>query len=138
MPRSCRSRAPAAGFSLIEVLVALALVGLVLMATARVFGTGLLVNDAASGTDTALALAENQLARAGIDGNLRPGSEEGVFARRFRWRVTIARYDDKPTADLPEPGFRLYRVEAAVAWREGLRERQTVLAGLRLAPAPPP
>ena len=138
MPRSFRSRARPAGFSLIEVLVALALVGLVLAATARIFATGLLVQDALSGTDTALALAEDQLERAGIDEGLSPGSSEGVFAGRFSWRVTVAPYDDKATADLAEPGFRLYRIEAIVAWREGRRERRTALAALRLAPAPPP
>jgi general secretion pathway protein I len=126
-----------AGFSLIEVLVALAIVGLVLVATARVFGAGILVHDAASGTGAALALAEDKLAAAGIDGKLRAGSSEGVFAGRFRWRVTIAPYADPASADLPEPRYRLLRVAVEIAWREGWRERHTELTSLRLAPAPP-
>ena len=132
--RSSRDRG--AGFSLIEVLVALVIVGIVLLATVRVFGTGILVHDAAKGTDTALTLAEDKLAAAGVDNTLHPGSSEGVFAGRFHWRVTVSPYADKESADLPEPGYRLYRVAAEVAWREGWRERHTVLATLRMGPAP--
>jgi prepilin-type N-terminal cleavage/methylation domain-containing protein len=137
MPRCCASGAGGAGFSLIEVLVALAIVGLVLVATARVFGAGVMVHRAASGTEVALAIAEDKLAAAGADGALRPGSETGVYAGRYRWRVTVSRYVDPETADLPAPPYRLYRVAAEVAWREGWRERHAALATLRLGPAPP-
>ena len=67
-----------AGFSLIEVLVALALVGWMLAATAGVFGTGLLIDAAANGSDTALALAEDRLDSAGVDGKMAPGTTEGA------------------------------------------------------------
>jgi prepilin-type N-terminal cleavage/methylation domain-containing protein len=128
---------PQRGFSLIEVLVALAIVALVLVATAQVFGAGVLVHATANGTDTALALAEDKLAAAGVDAPLRSGISEGVFAGRYRWRRTVSRYADPESADLPEPPYRLYRVAVEVAWRDGWRERHAALATLRLGPAPP-
>ena len=138
MPRSSPDTRHRTGFSLIEVLVALALVGLVLGETARAFGTSILVDEAANGSDVAVALAEDRLDAAGVEGSLTPGTSEGIFGGRYRWRVTVAPYLDPDTADLPESGFRLYRVEAVVAWREDGRRRQTALAGLRLAHAGAP
>jgi general secretion pathway protein I len=139
MPFFCRDRAGASGFSLIEVLVALAIVGLTLAATASVFGTGLFAHTTASDVDTALALAEEKLDAAGVTETLQPGSAEGVFAGRFRWRLVVARYDDKAAggADPSALGFGLFRIETTIAWDRGWRERRVTLATLRLASAPP-
>jgi len=129
VPRSRHS----GGFSLIEVLFALAVVGLALGATAGVFGNfGMgraLVDDA----DHALALAENTLAEAGAGSSLAPGERAGRDGR-FAWQLAVARIDDGETPAT----LRLYRLEAQVAWRDGLRERRVVLSTVRLAPAPPP
>ena len=138
LPAVRRSSADPRGFSLIEVLVALAIVGLALGAAAAVFGNGLAGHEVASDVDTALAAAEEKLAGAGIAEALHPGHAEGVFADRYDWRVAVMPYEDKATADAPPSGFRLFRIEATVRWREGLRHRQVTLETLRLAREPPP
>jgi general secretion pathway protein I len=127
-----------AGFSLIEVLVALAIVGLVLGATATVYGNGYMSHGAAQDVDTALALAEQKLDTTGITEKLRPGQTQGSFDNRFRWQLTVAKYDDKATAsgDM-DTELRLFRVAITVSWRDGLRERQIALATLRLVQLPP-
>ena len=131
----CRS---AAGFSLIEVLIALAIVGLALGATATVYGNGYLSHGAAQDVDTALALAEQKLDATGVTETLRPGHEEGSFDTRFRWQMAISKYEDRGAAsDEMATGLRLFHVGITVLWRDGLRERQIALSTLRLVPQPP-
>lgn len=132
--------------------MALVIAGLALTAIAGVFGTGLLVHQASDEVATALTLAEGKIAAAGAGEALRPGRSEGVFAGRYSWELTIAPYDDRQDADRqdasrqgkaaavgaqPLSALRLYRIAAAVAWREGARQRRLALATLRLGPSPP-
>lgn len=141
-----------AGFSLVEALVALVIAGLALTVVAGVFGTGLLVHQASDEVATALTLAEGKIAAAGAGEALRAGRSEGVFGGRYSWELTIAPYDDRHDAEhpnarpqgnvaaigaLPLSALRLYRIAAAVAWREGTRQRRLALATLRLGPPPP-
>src|SRR5215469_17079 len=125
-----------AGFTLIEVLMALAIVGLALRAVAATFSNSLTAHETAADAEAALAVAEEQLALAAA--SPRPGSAAGNFAGRFAWRTTVAPYDDgdkttDPTHSLPA----LYRVAVSVAWRDGRRSREVALSTLRLGPAPP-
>ncbi|HXQ51652.1 MAG TPA: prepilin-type N-terminal cleavage/methylation domain-containing protein [Stellaceae bacterium] len=125
--RICSSRAH--GFSLIEILFALAIIGLALGAAAGVFRNGLIGHATASDLDTALALAEGRIAEAGGAQSLRPGETRGEFGR-FRWRLSVARYDDR---EAPPPTLRLFRIEAQIEWSDGPRQRQFDVATLRLA-----
>ena len=136
MPSSCPERE--AGFSLVEVLLALAIAGLMVAATAGVFRNGLLGHAAADDAATAVALADQKLAEAGVAETLRPGSSAGAFGR-FRWRVTVAAFVDKDGADKGQdepPTLRLYRVAAQIEWNDGTRRRQYELATVRLGPVP--
>jgi general secretion pathway protein I len=127
--RSCHS----GGFSLIEVLFALAVVGLALGAAAGVFGNFGMGRGMVDDADHALALAEDTLAEGGAGSPLVPGERAGRDGR-FSWRLAIAPVEDAETPD----NLRVYRLEAQVAWRDGWRERRLALSTLRLAPRPPP
>lgn len=118
------------GFSLIEVIVALAIVGFALSAGAAAIGSGMIGHDAARDAGTALAVAEARLAAAGVTAPLEESRAKGVFADRFDWQMTVAPYDDARP-------WRLYRVAVSVAWRSGHRRRELALSTLRLGPAPP-
>jgi general secretion pathway protein I len=141
--RASRSAGGAAGFSLIEVLVALAIVGLILGAAAGVFGSGLAAHETAADVDTAVSLAQSKLAEGGIAELPDPGTKQGVFAGRFAWRLTVAPYVEPADttantaagAPLAAPAVRLYRITAQVAWRAGRHERRLALSTLRLVAA---
>jgi general secretion pathway protein I len=135
---SCPERSER-GFSLIEAIVALAIVGLALGAIAGVFSTGLQGNRTAEEVDAALALAESKLTEAEAIAILRPGHSEGVFAGRYQWRLVVAPYQDETAGsdDKLAATFQLFRIEAIAAWYDGLRQRQISLATIRLAPVPP-
>ena len=136
MPRSYGSNR---GFTLIEVAVALAIVALAVGAVAGVLSSGLLGTRVAGDVDAALAVAQEKLAEPEAAAAMRPGHAEGVFAERFEWRRTVSPYDDEaaPSPDPLATVLRLYRIEVAVAWRDGHRRRQVALSTLRLAPVPP-
>jgi general secretion pathway protein I len=124
-----------AGFTLIEALVALALVGLALGAVAGVFGNGLRGHETAADAETALALAEERLALAASSPH--PGAGSGNFAGRFAWQTVVAPYDDGAAGKLADAGPQLYRIAVSVAWRDGHRSREVALSTLRLRPAAP-
>ncbi|MBV8535051.1 MAG: type II secretion system protein [Alphaproteobacteria bacterium] len=126
-----------AGFTLIEILVALALLGLTVGAIASVLGNSARGYNAADSAQTALSLAEDKLETAGVTGPLRAGQTEGQFDERFSWRVAVTNYRDKPPvgAAAAQPGgMGLFRIEVTVGWREGVRESQIALSTIRLAP----
>ncbi len=126
------------GFTLLEVLVALAVVGMALGVVAGALSTGLVGHETASAADTALAVAEEQLTLAGAAPHL--GVGKGVYAGRFAWKTTVAPYEDgdKTAADDLNALPRLYRIAVSVAWNDGRRSRELSLATLRLAAAPSP
>jgi general secretion pathway protein I len=125
------------GFTLLEVLVALAIVGLALGAVASVFSLGLTAHATTSAAATALAVAEEQLTLAAATPH--PGTTHGIFANNFAWQTTVGPYRDADAkiGDTSPSLPRLYRIAVAVAWRDGRHARQVSLSTLRLAgPSP--
>jgi general secretion pathway protein I len=125
-----------AGFTLIEVLVALAIAGMAIAAIASVFGNGLIGQKVASDAHTALALAEEQLTLAGAKSALHPGTEKGTFAERFAWQTTISVFTDGKDAKTvvqPDGAPLLYRVVVDVDWRAGRHSQKLSLSTLRLS-----
>jgi general secretion pathway protein I len=126
-----------AGFTLIEVLVALAIIGLTLGALAGIFSTGLTAHETTSGTEAALAVAEEQLALAAAAP--RPGTGRGVFANRYAWQTVVTPYQDaaSKTVDTPSDLPPLYRIAVSVDWHDGNHARAVSLSTLRLGTPSP-
>jgi general secretion pathway protein I len=129
-------RRAAPGFTLLEVLVALLIFGLLFGVLAQIMRTGLQQSASAETTATASLLARSQLARAGVELPLEPGETEGE-AEGMRWRTAIR------LAELlsEESGIGAYTVVVTVAWGPG-EAQQLTLTTLKLGPppgaAPPP
>ena len=117
------------GFTLIEVVVALALLGLLLAGLGQAVRGGLAGNAKAVTWEAALALAESRLAAIGTEEALRAGAQEGRFGGlRWRSRVEAAELVDDPR--VPQ----LWRLRVEVVWDEG---RPLVLETLRLGARAP-
>jgi general secretion pathway protein I len=127
-----KDRAANAGFTLIEVLVALTILGVALAVFLNVFSTSLLRAGVTQSETTALGLAQSLLAEAGVEMPLRDGEQGGVLPSGFRWRLGIAPYGTD--ADRDAWPLTAKRVTARVFWNDGGAERSVDLTTIRLAP----
>jgi prepilin-type N-terminal cleavage/methylation domain-containing protein len=126
------------GFTLIEALIALVIIGLTVVATIEAFGAGLRAQREVDGHLDAVALAEarmDELALLSLDSMSRYAEpREGVFAPpfgRYRWRAEAREVAGSPA---------LRRVVVTVGWDAGSYTLATAFyyRGRRSdAPAPP-
>ena len=109
----------AAGFTLIEVVVAFVLLGLVLSVGFEIFSEGLARSGALEERSRALEVARSRLADAGAEQPLQEGASQGeADDPRFHWTTTVTAFD--PSADPSRPvltAYQLYHVAVRVDWR---------------------
>lgn len=130
------------GFSLLEILVAFAIMAVALTIVLRIFGTG--VNTAVNAEDytVAVQIAESLLARTGVETPLQAGESSGSEADKYDWVVTVIpvtvpvaarpRFKSQQQNEESNP-LQLMRVKVSVVWdSEGERRRVVELSGLRL------
>ena len=122
------------GFSLLEILVAFAILALALGLLLRIFSGGVNTAITADGYTAAIQIAESLLARTGVETPLQEGEGAGMEGDRYFWRVSVSPYQ---SAELPETlsveGIELMRVDVQVSWNEGQSEpRELKLTTLKL------
>lgn len=130
MIRHCRQH----GFSLLEVLVAFAILSVSLGVLLQVFATGLRNAGLADDYTRAAWYAESILAAIGREAPLTEGERSGPVNDQFSWRSTVSAY----TEGMPDPAkarVRAYRVTVEVYWPGLAQNRSVILETLRLAPA---
>ncbi len=123
------TRRAAGGFTLVEVLVALAVLVLVGGLVLQVFGGGLRNAEVADRMVRASALAESVLASVGADIPLAEGDASGTSADGFAWTVTIA---PLPEPEQPSARAVLYTVTATVSWGARPNARSVTLTTLAI------
>jgi general secretion pathway protein I len=132
VPRREASPPRPAGFTLLEVLVALLIFGLAFGVLAQIFQTGLRQSSAAGRMSAATLLARSQLARIGIDVPLEIGETEEDAGDDFRVRTTIVPAELETGND----DLAAVVVEVVVAWGAPPDDRQVALTTLRLVAVP--
>lgn len=124
------------GFSLLEVLVAFAILSISLGVLLQVFATGLRNAGVADDYTRATLYAESILAAIGRETPLTEGTRSGPIDDQFSWHGTIDTYtEDMPDAE--KTRVQAYRVRVEVFWPSLLQTRSVVLETLRLAPLEP-
>jgi general secretion pathway protein I len=121
------------GFSLLEVLVAFAILSISLGVLLQVFATGLRNAGVADDYTQATLYAESILAAYGREAPLNQGVHEGSINDRFSWRGTVSAYAD----NMPDPEktrMRAWRVSVEVFWRGLTQTRSVMLETVRLTP----
>ncbi len=125
------------GFTLLEVLVALAIAALGLGALFQGTLGGIRAAEVAGRTQEALSRARSRLAVIGQAAPLAAEDRQGDDGGGYRWRVRVAPLATRraePGASAPT----LYGVEVSIAWGSGRESRSVTLATRRLGVAPPP
>lgn len=123
------------GFTLVEVVVAFVLLSLVMVSGFEVFTAGMRRAGDLDDRAQALAVAQSQMALAGVEYPLKDGQYAGETADgRYRWTLSIARSQEAHDPNQPLlTAYGLFRVEAVVRWSgaDG-REHAFSLATLEL------
>ncbi|HYU11928.1 MAG TPA: prepilin-type N-terminal cleavage/methylation domain-containing protein [Stellaceae bacterium] len=128
------------GFTLIEVVVAVAIAGLALVALFRAGTGGLVAADAAGRVDQAIERAQSHLAAFGRSGALVPGEVEGEDGGgyRFQMRAVPLATQQSLLGGQNAAATTLYDVEVLISWQAGGRTRSTSLRSRRIGPGAPP
>lgn len=122
------------GYTLIEVLVAMAILAMSLSVLFRIFSTGLLNIDVSADYARAVIVMEAQLTAAGLDAELRQGQTEGTANERFYWLRTVDDYVLTGESGDQEMPVSAFLVTVAVEWEHRGRTRRVSLNSIRLAP----
>jgi general secretion pathway protein I len=143
----CRDRPPrrrprpAAGFTLLEVIVALAIAGLAFAALFRAGGTGLFAVDTAGRLEEAVARAQSHLAAVGRDAALLQGDANGDDGDGYHWWLHVRPLAER-LAQQQGPSQRsmttLYEVEVRISWTTGGQQRSVTLRSERIDTATAP
>ena len=132
----------AAGFTLLEVVIAFAIATVALSALMHVFGSGMKNAAISDEFSRAAMVPESQLALVGVNLPLQEGVQQGELEEgRYRWTLEVKPYvvpgsdlaaqASADTAQMTTP-FRLMDVVLIVTWEDG--KRQVRLDTQRLAP----
>ena len=127
------------GFTLIEVVVAVAIAGLGLVALFRAGSGGLISVEAAGRVDEALERAQSHLAAFGRSGAIVPGEVEGEDGGgyRFRLRALPLATQQSVLAGQNAAANTLYDVEVLITWPARSGTRSAYLHTRRIGPAAP-
>lgn len=120
-----------AGFTLIEVLVALTIAGFAMVAVMQLMGTTLDGSEKAARASTALLIAESRLAAVGVETPLRTSRSTGVAPDGYHWRVEVRPYNGLPAHTAEQVPLRAFEVAVSVVWAP---RREVSLTALRLLP----
>ncbi len=131
-------RAASAGFTLLEVMVALAVLAVGIAAVLELFGGGLRLMTKSSRRTQAVVYAQNVMDRLLAQSTLDDGDDGGRFPGGFSWRARVneIRPDDDASALQQKSQnqtefFRLKQINVEVYWSEGVGEQSYALRSLR-------
>lgn len=132
---SVRHSSADAGFTLLEVVVAVAIAGLALVGLFQAGSGGVFAVDTAAHAEEALQRAQSHLAAIGRDAALVQGDTTGDDGDGYRWRLQVEPVSQRRgvAADGVTPqNTTLFSVEVAISWESRGHQRAVVLRTLRL------
>ena len=123
------------GFTLLEILLAITILGLAVTVIMQQFSAGLRIGMVSHTYTTATIYAKQKLEEFQVAKEMEEKEESGNFEDGYSWRVRIEPYeeyleeDDEGLFDrLP---LEMYRVESVVWWNEGDKEKSITLTTLK-------
>lgn len=116
------------GFTLIEVVIALGLMGVALILLIELFSGALRLGKTANEYSRATAWARMKLEEIVLQPKIQEGVEEGELPGKYRWQLEIKKTEilKERYGDVPVP-LELYQIKLKVNWNSGIKERNLVL-----------
>jgi general secretion pathway protein I len=124
------------GFTLLEVIVALAIASFAFAGLFRAGSSGLFAADTAARTEEAVERGQSHLAALGRDVAILQGDSEGDDGGGFRWRLRVQPLASEATAGQQGDNtgrVTLFDVQVAISWKDGGHDRAVVLRSRRIA-----
>jgi general secretion pathway protein I len=134
MHQGSRAKAKfAKGFTLIEIIVALAILGIALTVIIELFSGGLRLGRFSKEYTNAVNYARMKMEEIESQENIEEGIVEGEFDPIFHWRVGMKKVDILPaekSADF-KPPVELFQIRVDVLWKSGSHERSASIESYR-------
>jgi len=121
------------GFTLLEAVVALAILGVGLMVIIELFAGGLRLGRVSEEYTKAVNYSRMKLEELALKPPAEEGVEEGEFNETYRWKIETKRIDLLPferDTDF-KPPVEFFHVKIDVIWKSGLKERSVGLESYR-------
>lgn len=123
------------GFTLLEILVAFAMLAVLGSTLIQLFHGGLRNIDSSAHISHAALLAKSRLTELQASSNLQPGELSGNFDDRYSWQLSLEHYDSENGQLLPESTLRALHATLDVTWEPDGRYRvTTLLVGKQASP----
>lgn len=124
------------GFSLLEILVAFVMMGLVVGSLLQLFGTSMRNVALSDEYSFAVQVAESRLQAVGSEIKVEQGSESGVEeGTPYRWVVAMEPVELHEDQDDFSLSVQPYQVSVVVNWESNGRKREFMLSSLRFGEA---
>jgi general secretion pathway protein I len=139
-------RQRAHGFTLLEVIAAIAILALSSAALLQALGASMELTHKAASHTQAAAWAQSLLDSRFAMKPPRPGVTHGRFDKTYHWQLTVTPWQPSPTGNQPTTrgapatpghGLRLYKLDLAVMWGPARREQVAHFDTLRVVRARP-
>jgi len=121
------------GFTLIEVVVAVAILGIALTVIIELFAGGLRLARVSKEYTKAVNYANAKMEEIASQETLEEGITEGEFDETFHWRVTMNKVNllqvEKPWE--VKPPIQLFQIKVDVLWKPGSKERSASIETYR-------
>ena len=118
------------GFTLLEVVVAMAIVGLGVVTLFEIFSSGLRLGTKSSERTQAVAYSRQAIDEFLTRRTVNEGVSEGSIGDRYHWKIEIAPFQERK--QLSPAGWELKEITLRMRFQEGEGEKEVEMKTLRL------
>ena len=122
------------GFSLLEILIAFSILALSLGILLKIFSAGVNTAVVAEDYTAAVQIAENLMAKTGVETPLQADQDSGLENEKYHWLVEVSPFEFNPeNVDTTTITAVLFKVKVIVSWGDdNANDRQVELTTLKL------
>ena len=125
-----------AGFTLLEVLLAVVIMGVSLTTILLQFQTALHAGSISQERTNAVIYAKEKLESLKIEDELSESSQSGTFENGYEWETEVSLYeyeeeDQEEDISYEDLRHETYKLRATVKWNSGINKRQVELITLK-------